>query len=162
MNITRREINKAVSDAYGKEALDVIRCLEKLKSATEFEVSEEIGIEVNKVRKLLYLLSESNLVGSLRKRDAEKGLYVYYWSFQKDNVETMIANRQKKKMSSLKEELEKEKNSTFFSCGNGCSRLVFEEAVDYDFRCPECGAMMSEDRNGKLIKELETKIQKLG
>jgi len=76
-------------------------------------------------------------------------------------VGTLFEEIRKKRVEKLKEWLEREKNNFFFSCPSGCMRLDFEKAMDYGFKCPECGALMSQEDNSKKIKELEEEIEKL-
>jgi transcription initiation factor TFIIE subunit alpha len=46
-------------------------------------------------------------------------------------------------------------------CGNNCIRLNFEQATDFEFKCPECGELLHQDDNAKKIKELEKEIKKI-
>jgi len=66
-------------------------------------------------------------------------------------------------MEKLQKKLKYEQNYTFFKCSNGCEKLPFELACEYNFKCPECGnAMESVDAVGErdVIEKKITVIKK--
>ena len=40
-------------------------------------------------------------------------------------------------------------------------RLDFEQATEFEFKCPECGQLLNQEENEKKIKELEKEIKEL-
>lgn len=64
-------------------------------------------------------------------------------------------------MERLRERLERERTSQFYLCGGGCMRLDFEQATEFEFRCPECGELLQIQDNAQKILELEEEIKRL-
>ena len=67
----------------------------------------------------------------------------------------------KKKLEKLKERIKRETDSNFFICEHKCMRVEFEQAMDFEFKCPECGELMEEQDNASKIDELTKDIKKL-
>ena len=112
-------------------------------------------------RNMLYRLYDSNLVSFIRKKDKKKGWYIYYWTFNTKNIKHILKDIKKKKLERLKERLNREKGVDFYTCGNGCIRLDFEQATDFEFKCPECGSLLNLEDNSKKIEEIKKEIAKL-
>ena len=49
----------------------------------------------------------------------------------------------------------------FYLCPNACVRANFEKAVDFDFKCPECGNILNHQDNEKTIEFLQNKIKEI-
>lgn len=161
MKIAKRMINEAVKEKCGELACQIAEFLQRNSGSTEFEIGESIGVEVNKVRKALYAMVDANIACFSRKRDPEMNIYVYRWEFKEEKVYDIIKNMKKDKAKLLKKKLDYEKNRTFYICTNNCKRMPFEDAVEYDFWCPECGSMMVEDDNSKKIILLQEELNKI-
>ena len=67
----------------------------------------------------------------------------------------------KKRLSSLKNRLEREEDNYFFICDNNCIRLDFEQATDFSFKCPECGSLVNQEDNVEKIDNIKKEIKKL-
>lgn len=161
MNLTKSVINKTVQEKCGDIAVQVAEFLQKNKPSTEFEISEQIDIEVNKIRKALYKMVDANIASFFRKRDVERNIYVYKWEFHKEKVKDILTSMQKEKKNKLESRLKNEKDKAFYICVNSCTRMPFEEAVEYEFWCPECGKMMVEHDNSKTIKNIKDQLNKI-
>ncbi|MFT4326710.1 MAG: transcription factor, partial [Candidatus Woesearchaeota archaeon] len=112
---------------------------------------------------------ENNLVSNWRKKDKQKGWYIYYWTYEPKNLDFLQLSLKKKRLDKLKDRYTKETSDFFFMCqDNGCVRLDFEKATEFDYQCPECGGMLVQQDNErtkehlkKQIEELETEIETL-
>lgn len=46
-------------------------------------------------------------------------------------------------------------------CSNACTRLDFESATNFEFKCPECGSLLNQQENLKTIEYLKSQIKEL-
>ncbi len=144
----------------GKEAREVFKhLLEQGKELTDEEISRNVNMRVNAVRKALYALSELGLISYRRVRDKNTGWYIYYWRVNIENIDSILITRKKEILKKLKERLEYEKGNTFFVCENEGIRYTFDEAFEHDFRCPRCGGNLIHIDNGEVVKVLEERIK---
>jgi transcription initiation factor TFIIE subunit alpha len=157
MELTR--IIDITIELISEEAGQVIEFLYSHPGASEFDISETIGFAVNQVRSILYELKSKNLIDYDRRKDKEKGWYLYYWKVLAQNYETVYSNEKRKKLEQFKERLEKEENSIYYICPNFCKRLEFEEALESNFSCPVCGSLMNEENKGRKIEILKRNIE---
>ncbi len=148
-----------LNQSLGKELIAVINKLKGKEYTSEYTLSEKLNTDINTMRHLLYELSQVNLVTSIKKKDNVKGWYIYYWKFLDKNITYFLIKRLKKQTEIYKERIEKEKENTFFSCPNHCVRLTFDEALNYNFRCPECGEMLKEEENNELINKMKEQLK---
>lgn len=153
-------ITAVVGDVAGHDVLPLIQVLKGKKNVSEFTIAEELKEEINTIRNKLYRLYDFNLVEFTRKKDQKKGWYIYYWTFVPSRIPRLLREIKKKKLVKLKERLKAEQGSHFFECANKCMRLTFDKAIDFEFKCPECGSLMNQEDNVKriegIMKEIET------
>lgn len=156
------ELNKILDITYeivGEEASQVVEYLYSNPGASEFDISEEIGFAVSQIRSLLYELKAKNLIDYDRRKDKEKGWYLYYWKVVAQNFETVYKNEKQKKLDQFKDRLESEETSIFYICPNFCKRLSFEDSLENNFTCPVCGSLMNEENKGRKIEMLKRNIK---
>lgn len=159
MNISNTLIEDVVQEVAGEDILPLVNALKNKKNVSEFKLADSIKQEINVTRNMLYRLYDANLVSFTRKKDKKKGWYIYYWTFNTKNIKHLFKNIVTRKLEKLKDKLNKEKNSKFFSCDNKCMRLDFEQAIEFEFKCPECGELMNEDDNSQKIAEFEKQMK---
>ena len=148
-----------IEKMYGSEARSVLEyLLEKNKEVKDEEIAEGTGLKINAVRRALYLLLEHNLVSYRRIRDRNSGWYIYYWQVNIDQMNAILYSRKKMVLDKLKARLQYEENNDFYICPNDGSRYTFDEAMDNDFRCPRCGAMLEHEDNTKYKEILRKRI----
>lgn len=147
-----------VAGEHGSEVAEVL--LEK-GEATDEEIANEIEIRLNLVRKILYDLYDNQVVEYRRTRDEETGWYVYYWHVEPEKALDLMDENKRKLLNKLKDRLEHERSTLFFTCGNDCPRVEFDEAVEQGFECPSCGEKMGEFDNSGIINALERQIEAL-
>jgi len=161
MRLSNKAFDDVIRDVAGEDVVPLVNLIKKKKNISEFKIAEMMKLNVNVVRNMLYRLYHKNLVSFVRKKDKKKGWYIYYWTFNVKRVGVLLDEIKKKRIEKLQEWLEREKNNFFFTCPTGCMRLDFEKAMDYGFKCPECGTLMSQEDNSKKIKDIEEEIAKL-
>ena len=86
-----------------------------------------------------------------RKKDKQKGWYVYYWTLVPDNIKFLYLKNKKIILIKLKKQLQKEQTEQFFICPKKCVRLDFDQSIDFEFHCPECGELIIQDQNPEII-----------
>lgn len=161
MKLSNKLIEEVISEVAGEDVLPLVKVLKNKKNVSEFKLAEKIKQEINITRNMLYRLYNSNLVAFIRKKDKKKGWYIYYWTFNPKMVKYLAQTTKKQKLDKLKERLEREKSGDFFACPNKCIRLDFEQATDFQFKCPECGSLLNQEDNAGKIKVFEKEIKKL-
>ena len=145
----------------GEDGLPLIKYLYSKENVSEFDLAKRAKLDIKVVRKMLYLLYNHNLVGFNRKKDKEKGWYIYYWTLIPENVKFAYYKRKKEVLARLKHRLEEENKELFFVCPKGCVRLNFDQGMDFEFHCSECGDLLNQDDNTEVISNLSKKIEEI-
>jgi len=161
MKISNKIIEDVVSEVAGEDVIPLVNVLKNKKNVSEFKLAEYVKKEVNAVRNMLYRLYDVNLVSFVRKKDKKKGWYIYYWTFDTKKIKYLLTSLKKKKIIKLKERLEREKANKFDSCKSQCVRLDFDQAMNFEFKCPECGELINQENNFEEIKKIEKDIKTL-
>lgn len=161
MKLSNKLIEAVVSEVAGEDVIPLVKALRNKTNVSEFKLAENIKEEINITRNMLYRLLDANLVSFMRKKDKQKGWYIYYWTFNPNRVKDLSQKLKEKRLEKLKERIEREKNGDFFTCKNQCIRLDFEQSTDFQFKCPECGELLDLEDNKEKIKEIEKEIKKL-
>lgn len=153
------EIDRLIQEIIGEEALPVVQSIITGKeNVSEFKIADKLEISINHLRIILYKLQEYNLLSSTRKKDKQKGWYIYYWTFNFNQANQIIENLKNERISTLKKQLELENSEEFFTCGKKCVRLTLHNALDNEFKCPICEKVLKKADNRKAIKAIETQL----
>ena len=150
-----------VESIAGENALKIYDYIKGKENVSEFKIAEKLDISVNQVRNSLYKLQKYNLVSSIRKKDKEKGWYIYYWTFSDTKAEGVDLKFKKERLANLKEQLNFEDEGNLFSCPKKHIRIRFEDAMEINFKCSECGKLLKEENNSKAIKAIKKEIDAL-
>jgi transcription initiation factor TFIIE subunit alpha len=161
MRLTQKKIEDIVLPILGEEGLILIKYLYSKENVSEFDLSKRTKLDIKVVRKMLYLLYNHNLVGFNRKKDKEKGWYIYYWTLIPDNVRFAYYKRRKENLATLQYRLEQEHKELFFVCPKNCVRINFDDAMAFEFHCSECGDLLNQDDNKVPISQIEAEILKI-
>ena len=106
------------------------------REVTDEKVAEISGINLNLVRKTLYILYENHLAIYRRERDKDSGWLTYLWKLDLDNAEHMLRNETRKLIRKLERRLDFE-NQEFFVCeAEPPHRILFDYAMEANFVCP--------------------------
>ena len=147
--------------SQGKMLFPQFRFLKTKKNVSEFKLAESIKQEFNTKRNMLNRLYDSNLVSFVRKKDKKKGWYIYYWTFDSKKIKYLLLRLKQKKLEKLNIRLEREKENQFYSCPSKCIRLDFDQAMNFEYKCPECGELIDQEDNSEEIHRIETEIREL-
>jgi len=158
MRLTKKKIKKILEIILGEEGLPLVEELIEKDNISEFDLAAEINKDIKVVRKLLYILYNHNLVSFTRKKDKQKGWYIYYWTLILNNVKFSYYKMKRDLLERLKLRLKEEEEELFFICPNNCVRLNFDQAADFDFHCPECGELIAQDDSKKNIAAIKKRI----
>ncbi|MDP2909237.1 MAG: hypothetical protein Q8N77_05510, partial [Nanoarchaeota archaeon] len=161
MRLTKEITEELVKEVAGEDTVKLVGLLKDKENVSEFKLAEKLRLTVNTIRNMLYRLQAHNLVTSIRKKDKKKGWYIYYWTFNMPQAKSMVRIVKQKKLTLLKERLNLETQETFYICPQNCVRFKMEHAMDYDFKCPECGVVLQEEDNKGFIEKLNASIANL-
>ncbi len=151
---------EVITELCGEEALPVVDFLIGKENVSEFIIVDALQMSINELRNILYKLEKLGLISFKRKKDKKKGWYVYYWTLQSQLIYFLYEKMKKEKLKRLESRLEREKNNTFYTCKNHCIRLDFDQAMSFNFTCPECGELLNETNNTEIINNIKKEIDK--
>ncbi|MHA1193635.1 MAG: transcription factor E [Promethearchaeota archaeon] len=130
-------------------------------SEVDFEPDDTEILKLNTVRKTLYKLYSEKLAQFRRIRDKSTGWFIYYWWHEFERIEEILGEKKKLNERKLRDRLQYEENNYFFTCQN-CNdqnlKYIFEQAFEFNFRCPECGGPLEAQNNQEIIQFLKEKI----
>ena len=161
MRLTQKKIEEIMLSILGEEGLPLIKELSGKQHVSEFELADKLKKDIKIVRKMLYFLYNHNLVSFIRKKDKIKGWYIYYWTLQPESIKFSYVKRKKELLAKWQQRLEEEGKELFFTCPNRCVRLNFDQAMDFEFHCPECGELASQDNNSERVETLRKKVSEI-
>ncbi len=167
-------LDEVITEVAGKDVLALVKILRNKKNVSEFTLAEALTREINATRNMLYRLYEHNLVTFIRRKDKKKGWYIYYWTFNPPRIKDIYITLRKRKLEKLQERLEREQKTQFYVCyqkerlpdgtlinGPVTMRLDFDQAMNYEFKCPESGQLLEQEDNTQRIKQIEEEIQQI-
>jgi transcription initiation factor TFIIE subunit alpha len=128
---------------------------------TDEELAEELGLELNDVRRALFILYENDLASYRRLRDEDSGWLTYLWTFEYDNIPEQLESELHRLLEALVERREYELTHEFYLCEHCGIRFEFGEAMDFGFECPDCGSQMESMENSALIDAMDDRIDAL-
>ncbi len=161
MRLTQKKIEDILKNIVGEEGLPLIKQLYARQNVSEFELATKTKKDIKIVRKLLYTLYNHNLVGFTRKKDKIKGWYIYYWTLLPESVRYNYLKTKKEQLAQQQHQLEEENKEIFFSCPGRCVRLNFDHASEFEFHCPECGELVSQEDGKVRVAEIKKRIEEL-
>lgn len=158
---SKKQTQEVVEELVGEHAMPIVEFLKGKTKISEFIVAEELDMEINETRNILYKLLEHNIVSFIRKKDRIKGWYICYWDFNEHMVPHLHRKIHETRLERMEERLEKELSATFYLCSNACSRMDFDKAMEFTFKCPECGSLMHQQDNTRTVEFLKDRIDEL-
>ena len=84
--LTQNKIDEVIINVAGKEGLRLVKKLKGKENISEFVLATKLKRDIKIVRNLLYKLYNYNLISSTRKKDKQKGWYIYYWTLISENI----------------------------------------------------------------------------
>ena len=162
--LKNKAIRGYIHKLVGDEGMEIVmKMLDKVpdKEITDEKVAELSGINLNLVRKTLYILYENHLALYRRERDKDSGWLTYLWKLDLENSENMLKNETRKLIKKLERRLEFE-NNEFFACEEEPPhRILFDYAMDSNFTCPVDGSPMAYYDNNIEKQALQDRIERL-
>jgi len=153
MRLTQKKIEEILLDIIGPEGLPLVQQLYGKEHVSEFDLATKTKKDIKVIRRMLYTLYNHNIIGFIRKKDKQKGWYIYYWTIVPENVKFSYFKKKKQQLEHLRQQLETEGKELFFICSGKCVRLNFDQATEFEFHCPECGQLIAPD-SGEDKKEI--------
>lgn len=138
----------------GDEGLLLIERFPEEGEFSDEELAEVTQITLNSVRHTLYTLYERRLAEYRRIKNNETGWLTYLWRLRLDNIPAAMAEEMETVLEKLRLRERFEEENDFYRCSQ-CGLLVtFNQAMDYDFCCHECGSPMAHFDNDILLLAL--------
>jgi len=128
---------------------------------TDEQLSQELGVEINDVRRVLFAMYELGLAAYRRTRDDETGWMEYYWKINYEKEREVLKRELEKTKEKLEAKLELEDGSVYYICTNGCIKVRYEEAMEYGFSCPRCSGMLEFLDSSEAIRKIREEIDKI-
>ncbi|MFB6310491.1 MAG: transcription factor E [Salinirussus sp.] len=128
---------------------------------TDEELAEELGLELNDVRRALFILYENDLASYRRLRDEDSGWLTYLWTFEYEKIPEQLEGEMYRLHEALEQRLEYEETNEFYLCEHCGIRFEFGEAMDFGFECPECGNQVEAMENTRLREAMERRLDAL-
>ena len=128
---------------------------------TDEELAEELGLELNDVRRALFILYENDLASYRRVRDEDSGWLTYLWTFEYQNIPDNLEAEMRRLLDALQRREAYETSHQFYLCEVCSLRFEFEEAMEYGFECPECGSRLESMENDRMVETMERRITEI-
>jgi transcription initiation factor TFIIE subunit alpha len=161
IRLTDKKIEEVLRSVCGADVLPLMKKLRGRENVSEFKLAEQLKEDIKRVRNTLYRLYGANLVEFIRKKDKKKGWYIYYWTFKQEQIRYLYRKMKKEQLERLKDLVSEEGEQQFFMCVNECVRMDFEQAVNFEYRCPECGELSMQEMNEDKPAERKKRIKRL-
>ena len=128
---------------------------------TDEELAQMLNLELNDVRRALFILYENDLATYRRLRDEDSGWLTYLWTFEYDNIPDNLEEEMYRLLEALEERQEYEHLHEFYLCAICSIRFEFGEAMDFGFECPECGSPLDDMDNEVLLAGIDERADAL-
>ena len=155
MRLTQKKIEEILIRILGEEGMPLVQELLGKKNVSEFDLAIRTKQDIKIVRRQLYNLYNHNLVGFTRKKDKIKGWYIYYWTLLPESIRFNYFKMKRDLLARLKNQLEKEEKELFFVSPDGSTRMNFDQAMNFEFHCPECGDLAVQENSDDLRMQLK-------
>ena len=95
MRLTQKKIEEILLDIIGPEGLPLVQQLYGKEHVSEFDLATKTKKDIKVIRRMLYTLYNHNVIGFIRKKDKQKGWYIYYWTILPENVKFAYFKKKK-------------------------------------------------------------------
>lgn len=161
VKLSDEELSELIVEVARKDAVPLVGLLRGKTNVSELKIAEKMRLTVNQVRSLLYSLSAHGLVFSIKRKDKKKGWYFYFWNLNEKNAFNLKQAVNIRKLTELKSQLKLEEKINYFVCPDECARVSSEDALENDFKCPDCGKLMVQESNIPRIVKLKEQIKNI-
>lgn len=153
-------LHELIRDIAGKSAEPIADILRNKDEVNEYKIADKLKITVNQVRNILYKLFDKSIVSFTRKKDKQKGWYIYFWTLNVQKALTQFVNIKEKEIDEINHQITGLETKHYYSCPSGCVELSEEHALNYNFICQECGQLLALSAKKERIKDFKTTIDK--
>ncbi len=148
-----------VVSVAGPNAEKIVDLLYGKKNINEFLIAKKLDLNINQTRNILYKLSEFGLVSFIRKKDQKNGgWYTYFWTLDIEKSLLTLRGQIEKEIKSFDEQLHSRQSKRFYYCPECGMEMTEENALIYNFTCPECGEVLQLRENKEIIDDLVKRI----
>lgn len=159
VSLTNPLVKNFIVTQAGEKAYKIVKSLGKGK--TDEEISKKTKLKVNDIRAELNKLHYMGIIFYSKVKAKKSNWYTYTWFIKKDRISELLKERYSEELEKLNNKLSFEQNYTFFKCANGCEKLPFEIAFEYDFKCPECSSPMDSVSSNSETKKIKRRINQI-
>jgi transcription initiation factor TFIIE subunit alpha len=145
----------------GKQAEEIVDLLDGKKYVNEFIIAKKLNLTINQTRNILYKISDHGLVSFTRKKDKRKGWYTYFWKIEIMKCLEFLKGNITKKMDQINHQIKSRQTKEFYYCERCHIEFTEENALLYNFICPECGNLLSRKDNTGAIKDYNKDLDRL-
>ena len=110
---------------------------------------------INRVRNILYKLSNHGLVSFIRKKDNRKGWYIYFWTLNALKSLEILEEKLQSEIKELESELSSKKAVRHYKCNICGIEINEEEALLHNFECLECVEVYQVSDTKTNVEEIE-------
>jgi transcription initiation factor TFIIE subunit alpha len=128
---------------------------------TDEELAQKLGLELNNIRRALFILYENELVSYRRVRDEDSGWLTYLWTFNYDQIRVNLVEAMVELHTTLAERYEYELENEFYLCPSCSIRFSFTDAIEKTFICPTCDSKLDIMDNSKLLISMDSRLNEL-
>jgi transcription initiation factor TFIIE subunit alpha len=153
-------VQEYIRERVGEEGLPIAQFIADKEPVQGVEILETIKDKPSNIRKILYRLEDAR-VAEYQKDTDKTGWETFIWHLTLNEVKYQINRERQRILKDLRNQVQLEKENSFYMCKDGHQRTIFEEAVGLEFKCPECGEQMNFVDNKERVKELEKAISDL-
>lgn len=125
------------------------------------EVAEITEINLNTVRHTLYNLYEHRLAEYRRIKNNETGWLTYLWVMKMENADAVLRAEMETAKTKLAGKLHYDEANDFYQCKECGITTTFNEAMNNNFACPQCGKMLVHFDDELLVNALKKRIDKM-
>src|SRR4030042_4013811 len=157
----KKFLKEIIVSIAGKQAETIIDLLDGKKYINEFIIAKKLNLTINQTRNILYKISDHGLVSFIRKKDKRKGWYTYFWKIEIAKCLEFLKGNLEKKIDQMYHQIKSRQTKEFYVCERCHIEFTEENALLYNFACPECGNILSRKDNSSVIKEYNKELEKL-
>ena len=157
----KKFLKEVVVIVVGRPVEEIVDLLDSKKHVNEFIIAKKMDITINQTRNILYKLSDSGLVSSIRKKDKRKGWYTYFWKIEIFKSLEFLRNTLEKRIDQLNHQIRSREIKQFYICERCNIEFNEENALLHDFTCNEWGNIFSIRDNTKVLREFKKNLNKL-
>src|SRR3972149_10810574 len=150
-----------VSAIAGQQSSGIVDILYDKKNVNEFLIAKKLKLTINQTRNLLYKLTDEGIVSFVRKKDKKKGgWYIYFWTLNAGKGLMKLKEHILKSVGNLGSQLNLKRTERFYHCANCTIESNEENALLYQYTCPECGEVLQLKDKAKEVEQLEKEVAK--